>query len=51
MDQALLLRFAELEERHWWFVVRRRLVMETVRRWAPDGLTHIVEVGCGARSP
>ena len=47
MDQALLLRFAELEERHWWFVVRRRLVMETVRRWAPDGLTHIVEVGCG----
>ncbi len=47
MDQALLLRFAELEEVHWWFVARRLLVMETVRRWAPETPACIVEVGCG----
>jgi SAM-dependent methyltransferase len=47
MDQALLLRFAQLEEVHWWFVARRLLVMETVQRWAPDDLARIVEVGCG----
>ena len=47
MDQALLLSFAELEEVHWWFVARRLIVMDTVRRWAPDGLARIAEVGCG----
>ncbi len=47
MDQALLLSFAELEDVHWWFVTRRLLVMETVRRLASDDPSRIVEVGCG----
>lgn len=47
MDEGLLLSFDELEERHWWFVVRRRMVLETVRRWAPADTSRILEVGCG----
>lgn len=47
MDEALLLSFDELEERHWWFVVRRKIVMDAVRRWAPEPTESILEVGCG----
>lgn len=47
MDEALLLRFRELEDSHWWFVVRRFIVMDVARRWAPHDLGNVVEVGCG----
>jgi SAM-dependent methyltransferase len=47
MDEALLLRFEELEEEHWWFVIRRRLVLEWAARYAPDPLARLLEVGCG----
>jgi SAM-dependent methyltransferase len=47
MDETLLLRFEKLEEEHWWFVVRRRLVMEWAARYAPDPLASVLEVGCG----
>lgn len=47
MDQTLLLGFEALEEAHWWFIVRRRLVIEWVRRWVPDDAAHILEIGCG----
>lgn len=47
MDEALLLSFAELEKTHWWFVVRRRLVLDQARHWAPRSAACVVEVGCG----
>ncbi len=47
MDEALLLSFAQVERAHWWFVVRRRLVLEQARRWAPPHLEEILEVGSG----
>lgn len=47
MDEALLLRFEKLEEEHWWFVVRRRLLVEWAARYAPDPLARVLEVGCG----
>ncbi len=47
MDEELLLRFEKLEEEHWWFVVRRHLVLDWVARYAPKPLTRVVEVGCG----
>lgn len=47
MDEALLLSFAQVEKAHWWFAVRRRLVLEQARRWAPAHLEEILEVGCG----
>ena len=30
MDQDLLLSFEKLEREHWWFVVRRRIMLATV---------------------
>ena len=47
MDEALLLGFRAIEDTHWWFVARRRLVLDAARRWAPRPLERIVEVGCG----
>jgi SAM-dependent methyltransferase len=47
LDEALLLSFDELEERHWWFVVRRRIVLDAVHRWAPEPVERVLEVGCG----
>lgn len=47
MDEKLLLRVGELEETHWWFVARRRLVLDTLRRWAPQPIARLLEVGCG----
>ena len=47
VDEALLLSFAELEKTHWWFVVRRSLVLDQARRWAPRPVARVLEVGCG----
>lgn len=47
MDRALLLSFDAVEDSHWWFIVRRRLVMALVKRWAPAQPERIVEIGCG----
>lgn len=47
MDEALLLSFAELEESHWWFLVRRSLVLDQALRWAPRPAAWLLEVGCG----
>lgn len=39
---------AEIEERHWWFVARRRIVRRLVRRVLPPSQeTTVVDVGCG----
>jgi trans-aconitate methyltransferase len=39
---------AEIEERHWWFVARRRIVRRLVRHVLPPSPgTTIVDVGCG----
>lgn len=48
MDQALLLSFNEVEATHWWFVVRRRIVLDVVASIAEErSLECIVEVGSG----
>ncbi|PKQ37796.1 MAG: SAM-dependent methyltransferase [Actinobacteria bacterium HGW-Actinobacteria-1] len=47
MDRALLLQFDVLENTHWWFVVRRRLVMTLAAQWAPIETKRIIEIGCG----
>lgn len=39
---------AELEERHWWFVARRRIMRDLVRHLAtPRSGATVVDVGCG----
>ncbi len=38
-------RFFEEEDRHWWFVGRRRIVLDQITRYASDG--PILDLGCG----
>jgi SAM-dependent methyltransferase len=47
MNPAEYTRMFENEDRYWWFVIRRELVLDQVRRFVrgPDPL--IVDVGCG----
>jgi SAM-dependent methyltransferase len=47
VDERLLLSFDSLEETHWWFVVRRRIVLDAAAPTAPRPWHHILEVGCG----
>ncbi|MBN2848997.1 MAG: class I SAM-dependent methyltransferase [Coriobacteriia bacterium] len=46
MDEALLLSFSEIEDAHWWFVVRRRIVEHAIASLVPVP-TRVLEVGCG----
>jgi SAM-dependent methyltransferase len=52
MDSSLQSEFAEIEWTHWWFVGRREILRDTLRRWlvAGPGPHHhrILDVGCGA---
>lgn len=38
----------EIEDRHWWFLARRKIILDVLSRYLPpdQGLT-VVEVGCG----
>lgn len=39
---------AEIEERHWWFVARRRIVRRLVETVLPPNAGHtVIDVGCG----
>jgi hypothetical protein len=33
MDRQVYARMAELENGHWWFVARRRILSETLKRY------------------
>lgn len=47
MDELLYRQHANLEDVHWWFVGRRRIVRGLIERWVPHGAT-LLDVGCGA---
>jgi len=39
---------ADLEERHWWFVARRRIMQRVLGCFVPPGRNRlVVDVGCG----
>lgn len=42
-------RMFEVEDRHWWFQCRRRMVLGLLRRYAgpPEGSSLYLDVGCG----
>jgi SAM-dependent methyltransferase len=49
MQLAQFQLHAEIEERHWWFVARRRIVQDLARRVLPPTREALVlDVGCGA---
>jgi SAM-dependent methyltransferase len=49
MDAMLLQQHLELEERHWWFVGRRRIVLGVLDRFVPasGGPLDVLDAGCG----
>jgi SAM-dependent methyltransferase len=47
VDELLYRQHASLEDVHWWFVGRRRIVRGLLERWVPHGAT-LIDVGCGA---
>ena len=48
MDRAVFDRMAELDQQHWWFTARRRILSEVIRRVArPPAEARILELGCG----
>ncbi len=48
MDASLFELHASIEERHWWFVARRRIMRALLERVVPPGEDRlVVDVGCG----
>jgi SAM-dependent methyltransferase len=50
MDDELVLDIGEVEETHWWFTVRRRIVVDEIARSLPPDARLLLEVGCGTGS-
>jgi SAM-dependent methyltransferase len=48
VDPSLYHRFFEVEDRHWWFVARQRIVLDLIgRRSGPGRGRPALDVGCG----
>jgi SAM-dependent methyltransferase len=48
MERDVYQRMAELEQEHWWFVARRRILADLLPRWiAGNPARRILEAGCG----
>ena len=48
MDEAIYKTFFELEDKHWWFISRREIVLELVGRFLKkEDNNEILDIGCG----
>src|SRR5919202_5138322 len=48
MDSVLLRQHLELEEHHWWFVSRRRILLSVLQRnLTPERQFEVLDAGCG----
>ena len=47
MERALYDRFAEVEDRHWWFVAHRRIMAKVIRLLGLPVKARILDAGCG----
>jgi SAM-dependent methyltransferase len=48
MERIVYQQMADLDERHWWYCARRRVLAELIRREArPPAGAKILEIGCG----
>jgi len=51
MERAVYDRMAEIDEVHWWFTARRKIIDKVIRTHAaPPPRARILEVGCGTGS-
>jgi SAM-dependent methyltransferase len=46
VQQGVLERMLQIEERHWWFRARQEILLDLLRRWVPPG-GRVLDVGCG----
>jgi SAM-dependent methyltransferase len=48
MDRSVYDSMAEIDERHWWYVARRKVLAELIRRNVrPPRNSKLLEIGCG----
>jgi SAM-dependent methyltransferase len=48
MERVVYQQMAELDDRHWWYRARRKILADLIRREArPPANAHILEIGCG----
>jgi SAM-dependent methyltransferase len=41
--------FFEIQKKHWWFVTRKKIVLDTITRYlSKDSKTRILDIGCGS---
>lgn len=47
MDQDVYRRMAEIQDRHWWYEARRRIIASCIRKLGLPENARILEAGCG----
>ncbi|MGI8501641.1 MAG: class I SAM-dependent methyltransferase [Hassallia sp.] len=47
MDKDFYLQYASVEDKHWWFIGRRLIIEQTIRKLNLPKNAQILEVGCG----
>ena len=49
MDKAFYRKFFEVQKKHWWFVSKKKIVLDFIDRYVPINDNHkILDVGCGS---
>jgi SAM-dependent methyltransferase len=50
VDNSYYRIFFEVQKKHWWFVAKKKIVLDMIRRFVParDGLHRILDIGCGS---
>lgn len=48
MDKSLYEQFFQIESTHWWFVARREIILDQIKRIIhPNKDINILDIGCG----
>ena len=47
MEKDFYLQYASVEDKHWWFVARRRILQQVIRKLNLPTNAQILEAGCG----
>ena len=47
MEKELYLESAEIEAKHWWFVGRRAILLDTLMRFSGASHNKLLDIGCG----
>jgi SAM-dependent methyltransferase len=47
MEQGVYRLFSEIQTTHWWFIARRMIIEDLLKRYLKAGSHRIAEIGCG----